>query len=341
MRRFTPVFFILLAVLLGVTSAVAQEEAAKPRAVPVEPVKDFDLVVKGEVIEHTFEIRNEGNAPLLINDVRPACGCTVAEYDRTVAPGKVGKVGVKVKTENFGGPIAKAVAVFTNDPENPKIQMVVKAKVKPFINVVPGYARYNYVQGEEVGIIPQTLWAEDGADVNILKVTSPHDYLEVTYREATEEERNPKGTGNQWRFEIKLAADTPVGPLRDYVEIEVDHPKQQVVKIPVSGFVRPRQHVTPQEIDFGKLEGSALPTQRSFHFTNFSANRIKLTEIETGHEAISAEVKPSGNQEGYRYRVVLTVGPEMPKGEFDGTVKIHTTDDKNPVVELPIKLQVL
>ena len=342
MRRLTPMLVILIAALTVTATVVAVEgDGNRPRAIPTEPIKDFEVVAKGEVIVHEFEIKNEGTAPLEITDVRPACGCTIANYDKVIAPGATGKIKATVKTDNFAGPISKSIAVFTNDPDNAKIQLVVKAKVKPYIAMLPGFARYNYVQGEPVAPIYQNLWSADGSDVKVLSVKPPYDHLKVTFHEATEEELDPKGKGRQWRFEFILDPNSPVGALRDYVEIRVDHPKQKVLKIPVSGFVRPRQHITPANVDFGKLEGNGLPLRRTLHFTNFITDTIELTKIETGIAGLSAEVREGDRDPGFRFKLILTVGPEMPKGQFSSTVKIHTTDTQNPIIELPVKGSIL
>ncbi len=340
MRRSTYIL-VLFAVALATALTVTAEGEGGPRAVPAEPVVDFEVVPKGEVIVHEFVIKNEGDAVLELTDVKPACGCTVADYDREIAPGASGTVKTTVKTDNFSGPIAKSIAVFTNDPENPKLQLVVKAEVKPYVAVVPGYARYNYVQGEPVGPIYQTLWAADGSDVNIVSVKPPYDHLKVSYREATDEERHPKGEGKQWRIEFTLDPQSPVGALRDYVEVRLDRGKQKFAKIPISGFVRPRQHITPAELDFGELQGASLPLRRTLHFTNFISNTIELKEIETDVEGLSGQVKAGAKDPGYRFKLLLTLGPDMPKGAFSSTVKIHTTDEQNPIVELPIKGTIL
>ena len=114
---------------------------------PTAPIKEFGTIRKGDVLVHEFGIRNEGSADLELTSVRPACGCTVVEYQRVIMPGEVGKVKAVVKTDAFSGPINKTIAVFTNDPDNPKLKLAVKADVRPYIKVLPGYARYNLVQG--------------------------------------------------------------------------------------------------------------------------------------------------------------------------------------------------
>ena len=58
-----------------------------------------------------FEIRNDGPVELLISDVHPTCGCTVASFDASIAPGAVGKIHAEIDTVDFSGPIAKTITV--------------------------------------------------------------------------------------------------------------------------------------------------------------------------------------------------------------------------------------
>jgi hypothetical protein len=51
----------------------------------------------------------------------------------------------------------------------------------------------------------------------------------------------PEIQGKQWRVEIELSNQANVGPLTDFVVLHTNHPKQSVVKIPISGFVQPRE----------------------------------------------------------------------------------------------------
>src|SRR5205085_3793442 len=62
--------------------------AKKPKAAAVEPIKDVGNVAKGEKITNDFMIKNEGDADLQITNVQPACGCTVADFDKVIKPGQ-------------------------------------------------------------------------------------------------------------------------------------------------------------------------------------------------------------------------------------------------------------
>jgi hypothetical protein len=309
---------------------------AKPKAVAVEPVADVGSVPKGDKISHDFLIKNEGTADLTITNVQPACGCTVAEFDKLIKPGATGKVHAVVDTTTFSGPIAKGISVFTNDPATPKIELTLHAKIDPYISVKPGYARYIIVQGEsQEGTISQSLWAPDGSAWDITGVDSPYPYLKVTYREAKPEERVADAKGKQWQVEMKLANDAKVGPLSDYVTVHTSHPKQKIVQIPVSGFVRPIIAITPPLADFGKIELKE-PLRKALTIRNFATEPIKVTGIDPNLPK-GIETKLESLQDGREYQVRVILNPEIGKGPFSGKLTIHTDSPKIPTIEVEFK----
>ena len=64
----------------------AKPEGLQPKAVPVEEAKNFGTVAKGEAIEYSFKVRNNGKSDLVINDVKPSCGCTIGKFDKVIKP---------------------------------------------------------------------------------------------------------------------------------------------------------------------------------------------------------------------------------------------------------------
>jgi hypothetical protein len=332
---------LIAALALGAAAVVAQEAAsgAAPKAVAVEPTKDLGVVSQGSKVTHEFVIKNEGNAPLVLHDVRPGCGCTVAEYDEKIAPGGSGTVKAVMDTSDFAGAIAKGLTVFTNDPQAPTLELVMKAEVRTHIVAHPGYARYIYVQGAEPGTISQTMWTVDkGVDLEILGVSSPYPYLKVGFREAKQEERRPEAQGRQWIVTTTLTEEAPVGALTDYVIISTNHPQQTVARLPVSGFVRPQLAATPSVVNLGERKVDK-PMQLSVHVRNFAEQEISLTDVASTLQGVTAEIKPI--QEGREYQVQVTLGPELPKGALDGRIEVQTSSAQFPVLEIPIKGTVL
>lgn len=64
----------------------------------------------------TFTFTNNGNQPLVINQVVASCGCTVPKYDkRPIAPGQKGTIDVTYNGKGkFPGHFKKSIVVRTN-----------------------------------------------------------------------------------------------------------------------------------------------------------------------------------------------------------------------------------
>lgn len=324
----------LCCALLVAASLFAQGTAGKPKAVAAEPIKDLGVVAKGEKAAYDFAIRNEGDAPLQIQEVRAACGCTVASYDKEIAPGQTGKVRVSVDTTTFSGAIAKGVTVITNDVATPQIELTIRAQVEPFIKAKPGYARFLTVQGEnKEGTIVQTLWTPDGSPMKITKVESPYPFLKVAFREAKPEERLKEvEQQDQWKVEMHLSNDAPVGPLTESVKIYTDSAKQKLVQIPVSGFVRPIVAVTPPIANFGQVTIKE-PIRKSLNVKSFATEPIKLTGVQSTVQGIDAKIEPV--EDGREYQVWVTIGPQV-KGKVDGKLYLTTDSVKIPRIEIQL-----
>jgi hypothetical protein len=64
---------------------------------------DFGTINEGQVVEHTFSIKNTGEAPLIIQNAAPSCGCTVPAWTKEpIPPG--GSGFVKAKFDSNGKP---------------------------------------------------------------------------------------------------------------------------------------------------------------------------------------------------------------------------------------------
>src|SRR5438552_2918584 len=161
-------------------SATASEEKA-PRLTIVEPVKEYGEVPKGDKLDWAFQIKNTGTADLQIIAAKPGCGCTVADFDKVIKPGEMGKVTAHVDTTNFAGPIAKTVTVESNDPSTPQATLTIHATVKPYVEAAPvGFVRYTMLQGDAQSQ-SITLYSEEDDPFEITKVETPGDWVKVNY----------------------------------------------------------------------------------------------------------------------------------------------------------------
>jgi hypothetical protein len=338
-----------LALALSVTTlAVAQdkkattETAKAPRLTLVEPLKDFGTVPKGQKIDWAFEIKNTGTADLEILSAKPACGCTVADFDKVIKPGAIGKVSAHVDTTGFAGPISKAVTLETNDPNTPTAQITISAVVKPYVEAYPvGYVRYNMLQGdtEKQSV---TLYSEEEEPLEIVKIESPQDWIKAEPKKLSGEDLVPqigrKGQ-SQYRIDVTVGGeDARVGPLAEKIRIVTNSKHQPEYWISVAGVVRPPYRVDPTGINFGEVAPTDSAATRTI---SLRSNNLKtpgdfsVTKVESGVAGVTADVKPT--ERPGEYSVTLQVAKDAKPGQLDGNVTIYTSDKAKPTVVIPVK----
>jgi len=371
-KRTPTVLLTLVLMLTAGISVMAAEPQAKsagtekksesaPRLTVVEPLKDFGTVPKGQKLDWSFQIKNTGKGDLQLLSVQPACGCTVAEYDKVIKPGAIGKVTAHVDTAQFAGPISKAVTIQTNDPNTPTSQLTITAMVKPFVEAVPaGFVRYNLIQGD-AQTQSITLYTEETEPWEIKSIDTPGDYVKASFRKIEKAEERVKGgqpDQNQYKVDITLGGPSaPIGPLADKLRIVSNSKHQPEYLISLTGLVRPTYMVTPSVVNFGEVtpnDDSALRSVLLKSNVKDAASTFRVTRVESSSPAVTASAVPMKRIEESvdpttnvkketmtevpgEFEIRIGIAKSAKAGEIDGNVKIHTNDAMNPIYTLPVR----
>ena len=89
--------FLLPIVFLFSLSAFGQEA----KITVSKPVHKFPKTKEGKLLEHTFQMKNTGTAPLIISKYEVACDCTKAYLpQKPILPGE--SFGIKVTFDTKG-----------------------------------------------------------------------------------------------------------------------------------------------------------------------------------------------------------------------------------------------
>lgn len=81
---------------------------------------NFGDVKKGGKVSHVYEVTNTGDNPLIISQVKPACGCTAPQYTNTpILPGQKGSVTLEFDSSSFDGLQNKQAEVYANVEQAP------------------------------------------------------------------------------------------------------------------------------------------------------------------------------------------------------------------------------
>ena len=76
---------------------------------------DFGVVTEGQKVTYTYKLKNTGQAPLIIQNAQPSCGCTVPDWTKEPIPvGASGFVKAEFDTKGKVGPNTKTITVTAN-----------------------------------------------------------------------------------------------------------------------------------------------------------------------------------------------------------------------------------
>ncbi|MDY7036881.1 MAG: hypothetical protein SV375_12055 [Thermodesulfobacteriota bacterium] len=78
----------------------------------------------------------------------------MAHFDRSILPGREGKIILRLNTSRFRGSISKTARVYTNDPHHKIASLSIKAFVKVSIYIS---SRYIYLKGMPEEIVKRTV----------------------------------------------------------------------------------------------------------------------------------------------------------------------------------------
>lgn len=91
---------------------------------------DYGNVKSGSDGHRFFTVKNTGDKPLIISEVKPSCGCTTPEWSKDpILPGKSAKIKVGYNT-GLKGIFSKSIEVFSNDPANNRSVIFIKGNVE-------------------------------------------------------------------------------------------------------------------------------------------------------------------------------------------------------------------
>lgn len=100
------------------------------------PIAEFDIVsydfgeiLQGKETEAIFTLTNKGTTPLMVEDIKVSCGCTLVEWIKDpILPGQSTEIIVKYNTKIIGT-IKRSIVVNTNDRNNERVLLILTGNV--------------------------------------------------------------------------------------------------------------------------------------------------------------------------------------------------------------------
>jgi len=119
---------ILCAVIIGFAFTASAQDNEKPEFKFNEEKHDFGKIPQGTPVTTVFTFTNVGQEPLILSEVKPTCGCTIADYTKT--PVKSGEQGLIKITYNAAAAYAfNKTIVVTSNAKTPQKFLVIVGEV--------------------------------------------------------------------------------------------------------------------------------------------------------------------------------------------------------------------
>lgn len=111
----------------GLTS---QQLASAPVFKLVSNTVDFGTIKQNASADVEFVFTNEGKSDLVIRHVKSGCGCTaLMPTENVIKPGAKSSIKAKFNSGGYKGQIYKNIFVYTNDPKNSEVMLMIKGEV--------------------------------------------------------------------------------------------------------------------------------------------------------------------------------------------------------------------
>ena len=82
--------------------------------------------------EVEFKFTNGGKSDLIVRYIKASCGCTAIQQGiqgQGIKPGESGSIKAVFNSGSYKGKVTKAIYVYTNDPKNSEVVLMLNADV--------------------------------------------------------------------------------------------------------------------------------------------------------------------------------------------------------------------
>jgi hypothetical protein len=163
-------------------SAASEEPNGPPPKISFDQtIHDFGLVSPGSSQTCEFNFKNRGLGVLVIKDVTKTCGCTPFKLaKKEYAPGETGTLTVSYHADKGNGIRTRHLYVFSNDPENPRVELTIRASIAQKVVFEPDRLEYK-LKGDNADVAELTIHSMDEKPFAVTKYEATADAVTVNF----------------------------------------------------------------------------------------------------------------------------------------------------------------
>lgn len=338
----------------------AAETGARPVADDARPLiefetlaYDFGVMSETETRSGALTFTNTGNAPLVIEDIKPTCGCTAVELQKkTYAPGESGSISVVFDPSGPnepGKPQRKYVNVLSNaaNASSGVTSVAILADVQAFIDMQPRFLQINEVRlGQPYHADITVTGADTELVIESVEPTNPHIRVEVLdppRDSATDSQPTDGRRPTKTRIiRVHVSPDAPWGNLFSWLTVTITGrpaPDAELMthtaRIRIQGQVFGELAADPDTFRFGVLPGE--PFEREMFIESRDNLPFQITGATAQCTAATSARVETEQLSPVRWRVVLKATGGAGPAPARGVVTLTTTvSGPESTLEIPI-----
>lgn len=201
-----------------------------PKAVTPELDYDFGAAQHMSEGTHTFVIRNEGEAPLVVvaREGDSSCQCTLGKVDgnEPIPPGGEQTVTLKWTIKADVPMFRQWAKIRTNDPERKEIELTIHGRVEKLLAVVPAEVwEIGEIRADEGATATGAIYSGLLDKFEIESATCTNPAVSVTWEPVSAEKLAEKNSKSAFELKVHVKPDVPIGPFNEQVNVTIagDH----------------------------------------------------------------------------------------------------------------------
>lgn len=304
---------------------------------------DFGNILDTQPSVGEFTFTNTGNEELVIQNVRPSCGCTVPDLEKNrFAPGEGSSLKITFNPRGSGQQ-SKTITVLSNDRDNSPLTLTISANVTPFVNFEPQILRPTLTIGEPFTTTVNLTPHDPNAEILTVRGTGGDGHISARLL--------PKGESDSGRehtrqIEVTIDNHTEWGPLYGSVTVQVrgrPHPNANLAthdaRLSIIAAVYGEIHGSNHRFAIGDVASGRRinatvklyrPSGEPFEITDLVVKPQKMPGVQVEKRRIQND--PS--TPGYGYELILTGDTSGYTGSVRGDVIVHTDVPGEEQIEL-------
>jgi hypothetical protein len=303
-----------------------------PRIACDDPVYDFGIVSNTASVKHSFTIRNDGDAPLLISEVRRGCGCLLSSLSKVrLDAGESESVDVELLLKDRTGRQDKSVYIHSNDPVRPVLCLRMVSEIVRDVEMEPPHLVFSMPAEIRQGWKDVMLRAGTGRSFKVLRVS-------IDDPEFFRAEMSDVDPGRLYRLRVSLtdAGKKPGAAGTTMAVVTTDNPEYSRIEVPLSTSVPEEIVVAPSRLIL-RRRSAGPPDKRALLVHSPYSGLLGVSIVSYPAEGAQGRVRklPDG-----RFRVdIENIPPIADAAQRELVLSVDRDDGRSETVKVPVLVE--